>query len=191
LAETEYATSTRLPIQTIWNFVEDMDNWAHFLTGYVSHEKQSETESEWTLKGDVGVLARTVKFKVQIVEWAEPERVRFTLLGLNEQLEGEGEFRVGASGQASTAVAAPHEGLVQQLLAWLARLLYRARYGASQRGADADAPPGEGLTELAFRLRIDPGGPTAPMVNAMMKPALPPAAEALANKIVTHLEATN
>ena len=37
-----------------------MDHWAPFLTGYQKHEKQSETESVWTLKGDVGVLARTL-----------------------------------------------------------------------------------------------------------------------------------
>ena len=47
------------------------------------------------------------------------------------------------------------------------------------------------MAELSFRLRIVPGGPMAPMVNAMMKPAMLPAAEYLANKIVAHLEAAH
>jgi hypothetical protein len=45
------------------------------------------------------------------------------------------------------------------------------------------------MVKLTFALRIDAGGPTAPMVNAMMLPALRPAAEDLANRIITHLEA--
>jgi carbon monoxide dehydrogenase subunit G len=79
VAETEYSTTSRLPVSAIWDFVKEMDNWAPFLTGYQAHEKQSETDSLWTLKGDVGVLARLVKFKVHITEWNGPERVSFDL----------------------------------------------------------------------------------------------------------------
>jgi hypothetical protein len=35
---------------------------------------------------------------------------------------------------------------------------------------------------------MDAGGPMAPLVNAMLGPALLPAAEDLANKIAAHLE---
>ena len=41
---------------------------------------------------------------------------------------------------------------------------------------------------LHFTLRMDAGGPTGPLVNAMLGPALEPAAEDLANKIAAHLE---
>ena len=43
--------------------------------------------------------------------------------------------------------------------------------------------------ELTFTLRMDAGGPTGPLVNAMLAPALEPAVEDLANKIAAHLEA--
>ena len=45
------------------------------------------------------------------------------------------------------------------------------------------------MARLEFKLRLDPGGPMAPMVNAMIKPAMLVAAEDLANKIIGHLEA--
>jgi hypothetical protein len=45
------------------------------------------------------------------------------------------------------------------------------------------------MARLTFRLRIEPGGPMAPMINAMMQPAMNVAAEDLAQKIVAHLEA--
>ena len=43
-------------------------------------------------------------------------------------------------------------------------------------------------SQLKFTLRMDAGGPTGPLVNAMLAPALLPAAEDLANKIAAHLE---
>ena len=79
MPEVEYATTAKLPVETIWDFVHEMDNWATFVTGYQSHEKQNEKDSTWVLKGDVGVLARTVKFAVHIDEWTPPSRVTFTL----------------------------------------------------------------------------------------------------------------
>ena len=64
MAQVEYATTAKLPVDVIWDFVREMDNWAPFLTGYQSHEKQSEDESVWTLKGDLGSLTRTVTLQV-------------------------------------------------------------------------------------------------------------------------------
>ena len=190
MAETEYSTSTKLPVLEIWDFVQDMDNWASFVTGYQGHEKQSDSQSLWTVKGDVGVLARTVKFQVNIVEWAGPERVRFTLKGLNELLEGEGEFTVTPfeDEPAAAGTPTPRTGLGRRLVDAVVAFFYRLLHGRAERGAHADAGPGAGVARLTFRLRVDPGGPTAPMVDAMLKPALRPAAEDLANRIVTHLE---
>jgi carbon monoxide dehydrogenase subunit G len=79
LAEVEHATTTLVPIETVWAFVSDMDNWAAFVTGYQAHTVQNETESVWTLKGDVGVLVRTLEFRVRVTEWVGPTRVRFSL----------------------------------------------------------------------------------------------------------------
>ena len=41
---------------------------------------------------------------------------------------------------------------------------------------------------MSFRLRIDPGGPMAPMINAMIQPAMAAAAEDLAERITAHPE---
>lgn len=189
MPEVEYATTAKLPVEVIWDFVREMDHWAGFVAGYQSHEKQSEADSTWVLKGDVGVLARTVKFAVHIEEWSPPDRVTFTLQGLNEPMKGSGTFLLERFEDASAVVAAPpREGFFARLLAALARLLYRLRHGGARRAASANAGPAAGSTRLTFRLRIDPGGPMAPMVNALMKPLMLPAAEDLANRILATLE---
>jgi hypothetical protein len=58
--------------------------------------------------------------------------------------------------------------------------------GRAPRRAPAELSGGE--TRMSFRLRLDPGGPMAPMINAMIRPLMLPAAESLANQILAHLE---
>jgi len=186
--EVEYATTAKLPVETIWEFVREMDHWAPFVAGYQSHEKHGEKDSTWVLKGDVGVLARTVKFAVHIEEWSPPTKVTFSLKGSNEPMQGSGTFLLEPFEDASAAAPRPRQGLVARLLAALARVLYRLRHGRARRAASADAGPATGSARLTFRLRIDPGGPMAPMVNALMKPLMLPAAEDLANRILATLE---
>jgi len=188
LPETEYSTTARLPVEAIWAFVREMDNWAPFVTGYQSHRKEGENDSRWVLKGDVGVLSRTLEFRVHVTEWAGPHRVAFELEGLNEPLRGSGEFRMEPSEEAGATPPSPRCGGLLRWLEALFRWLFRLFHGGVDRAARADADPGETAARLSFRLRLDPGGPMAPMVSAMMKPALRPAAEDLANRIVAHLE---
>ena len=195
MPEAEFTTTAKLPVETIWDFVKEMDNWAEYVTGYQSHEKQSETDSVWVLKGDVGVMARVLKFHVHITEWSGPSRVSFELKGLNEPMEGSGSFELEAfeeSGAAAPAAAAPSRNSLVRALEGVVRFFLRLfSGGAPKRAASADAGPGAGMAKLTFRLEIKPGGPMAPMVNAMMKPAMLPAAEQLANSIMARLEETH
>jgi carbon monoxide dehydrogenase subunit G len=185
--EAKHSTTARLPVPVIWSYVREMDNWAPFLRGYQSHEKQSDTDSIWVLKGDVGMMTRTVKFHVHIDEWGEPSRVLFTLKGLNEPMQGGGEFRLSPyedAGAATAAPAAPKLGLFARLMRWL----YRLFAGRAERAESANAGPGAGMSRLSFKLRITPGGPMGPMVDALMKPLMLPVAEELADRIMAELE---
>ncbi len=196
MAEASYTTTTRLPVESIWAFVQDMDHWAQFVTGYQSHEKRSDTESCWTLQGDLGVLSRSLTFEVLITEWREPSRVRFTLRGVNEPMSGEGAFTIES--QATSAafetpplpVAPAIKPFVARWLEALARWFLGLVGGRAEREAPPTAASGESLSTLRFELRLDPGGPMAPMVDAMITPLLLPAAEQLADKILAHLEAS-
>ena len=187
MAEAEYSTTTRIPAEAIWRFVEDMDNWARFVTGYQRHEKQSDTDSTWTLKGDLGVLARTLIFQVHITEWDGPSRVAFQLFGVNEPMTGEGVFTIESAPQPDARPAAPPPR--RGPLAWLEafwRWLLRRAGGPIERAPAA--AQGAAAARLGLRLRLDPGGPMAPMVNTLIKPLMLPAAEDLANRILAHLE---
>lgn len=195
MPEVTYTTVMNLPVATIWDFVKDMNQWAPMLTGYQGHEVESETDSVWTLKGDVGILSRTVKLAVHITEWKDAEKVSFTLTGLNEVVEGGGTFTMAqaAAGVAAAApmpaVTQPKPGLWRRFLNWFFRAMFKRKFGTVERAALAAPAAGGVSSHLTFTLRMDAGGPTAPLVNAMLEPALLPAAEDLGNKIAAHLEA--
>jgi carbon monoxide dehydrogenase subunit G len=199
--EVAYTTAMRLPLDTVWTFVSDMNNWAPFLTGYQKHEILDGTDSLWTLKGEVGILSRIVELRAHVTEWVEPQKVSFTLTGINELVDGGGTLvlrrAIAAAGTAPAETAAPPArppaGLLRRILGALARLLFRLTHRETLPAA-LPAPAtgggtGEGV-ELEFTLRMDAGGPAGPLVNAMLGPALEPAVEDLAKKIAAHLEKT-
>ena len=189
MPEVEYVTTMTLAPERVWEFVRDMNNWAPFLTGYQKHEIESETDSIWTLKGDVGVLSRTVRLKAHVTEWNGPERVSFTLVGLDEVVEGGGTLTIGKPAAATGAAAiekAKKPSLWRRFVDGWFRMMFRWMHGKTPQRL---ASGGAAESQLTFRLRMDAGGPAGPLVNAMLAPALKPAAEDLANKIAAHLEA--
>jgi len=189
MPEVEYTTTMRLPRTAIWDFVKDMNNWAPFLTGYQKHEILDETDSVWTLKGDVGILSRVVRLQAHITEWVEPGRVSFTLTGLNEKVDGGGVLVMEeVTGDAPPPPPPRRAWFGRRFLDWLFRSLFRRMHGEGPKRLAAPATAGGVESRLTFTLQMDAGGPTGPLVNAMLGPALMPAAEDLANKIAAHLE---
>ncbi|WP_066317625.1 CoxG family protein [Bacillus sp. FJAT-29814] len=81
-----------VPIDVIWGFVKDMDNWAPLVPNYIQHEKLSESQSSWEFKTDIGILKKKISLFIDIVEWSEPTKVCFTLTGKSERYSGEGFF---------------------------------------------------------------------------------------------------
>jgi carbon monoxide dehydrogenase subunit G len=184
MPEVEYTTTMSLPVETVWDFVKDMNNWAPFLTGYQKHEMLSETDSVWTLKGDVGILSRVVELKVHVTEWNGPERVSFELVGLNEEVEGGGTLVMLPD--ASPALPPPRKSWLRRVFDALFRVLLRPIFGG--KPAHEALPAARAASRLSFTLRMEAGGVTGPLVNAMLGPAIELAAEDLAKKIAAHLE---
>ena len=87
-----HTVNVPLEIETIWNFVSDMNNWAPLVPGYIEHEILSENQSTWKFKGDLGFMKKTVKLQIDIKEWNEPSQVLFDLKGLSENFSGGGYF---------------------------------------------------------------------------------------------------
>lgn len=87
-----HEVEVNVPIQAVWNFVSDINNWAPLVPGYVDHKILSETESTWCFRSDMGFMKKKIELKVNITSWEEPRKVTFQLVGLNEKFAGHGYF---------------------------------------------------------------------------------------------------
>jgi len=196
MPEVEHSTQVTVPIGTVWNFVEDMGNWAPFLTGYQRHEVINRDESIWVVKGELGGLSRTAEFKVHVTEWREPELVTFTMEGIHEPVTGSGEFRAFdlSAGEKPTLVEqtkVPETGnLLSRLWSRLSRWLLRKATKSNENLAiqAANREPINGKTQIIFKLKVNAGGATGPVLNLLLTPMLQPVAEDLANKIAEAVE---
>lgn len=96
--------SIQCDIETMWEFIKDMENWATCMPGYVSFQQVSEAVSIWALKGDLGIFKRTVDFTVTVTEKKRPEWIAFTLEAKSEGIKGEGSYKAVATGVNATDV---------------------------------------------------------------------------------------
>jgi carbon monoxide dehydrogenase subunit G len=97
-----HQVEVQLPIEEVWDFVKDMDNWAPLVPGYIQHQKLSEHRSTWDFKSDVGIMKKKISLLIDIHEWVEPSKVTFQLTGINEKFTGNGYFLAERVGQNYT-----------------------------------------------------------------------------------------
>jgi carbon monoxide dehydrogenase subunit G len=91
-----------VPIDVIWDFVKDMDNWAPLVPNYINHEKITERQSTWEFKTDIGILKKKISLIIDITEWNEPTKISFTLTGKSDRYSGEGYFEAKAINVSKT-----------------------------------------------------------------------------------------
>lgn len=97
-----HQVEVRLPIENVWDFVKDMDNWAPLVPGYIGHKKINERRSTWEFKSDIGIMKKKVSLLIDITEWNEPNLVTFNLKGINEKFTGNGYFQAEVVGNCLT-----------------------------------------------------------------------------------------
>lgn len=85
-----------IPINVIWDFIRDANNWAPLVPGYIQHEQINDSIITWEFKSDLGILKKKVNLVIDIKEWNEPSRVSFELRRMNEKYIGEGYFEAQA-----------------------------------------------------------------------------------------------
>jgi len=99
-----HQVEVNVPIQTVWKFVSNIDNWAPLVPGYIDHSIISEKESTWCFKSDMGIMKKKIELKVDITSWQEPSAVTFNLKGINEKFTGHGYFKAKPSGSKSLMI---------------------------------------------------------------------------------------
>jgi carbon monoxide dehydrogenase subunit G len=178
MPKVEHITMVAASPANVWAFVRDMDNWAPFLTGYQKHTKLSEEESRWFLKGELGGLTRMVEFKVRILKWNEPDNVEFELVGVNEPVNGSGEFAVFATAPDEPPQAVVPRRLGDRFVRWVLAHIFGARQTSGVGGSKETE-----ATKLRFTVALTARGVSGPVFNTLLTPMMKPVAEDLASRI--------
>ena len=90
----KHSVTVHANAKKVCDFVSSMNNWAPLVPGYINHEIINQNVSTWEFKIDLGLIKKKVQLEVTILNWDEPSKVIFSLLGINEHFEGKGYFKV-------------------------------------------------------------------------------------------------
>lgn len=93
MAATQRELAVQRDIESVWEFVQDMGNWASQMPGYISHEIIDDNDSVWTLNVDLGPFQRSIVVDVHVERWAAPSEVVFQVKGRYEPFTGGGTYR--------------------------------------------------------------------------------------------------
>lgn len=99
-----HQVEVNIPINQVWNFVSNMENWAPLIPGYIQHRKYTNRQSSWEFYSKIGFIKKKISLMIMIKEWMAPTKVTFTLKGINEKLSGGGYFLAEAIDQNKTRI---------------------------------------------------------------------------------------
>jgi carbon monoxide dehydrogenase subunit G len=105
MPEVTHIATIKAPVQTVWEFVKDMDNWAPFMMGYKSHTTINDKESTWNLKSTILGVTYSFEMRVLITEWVDEEKVGFELNGLTHPVKGSGLVTMAPSNGDNTDIS--------------------------------------------------------------------------------------
>ncbi|MDF2855986.1 MAG: carbon monoxide dehydrogenase [Neobacillus sp.] len=126
-----------IPIEVIWDFIRDADNWAPLVPGYIFHETTNDRQIIWEFKSDLGIVKKKVTLLIDFKEWNEPNKVSFELKRKNEKYIGEGSVEVRALNKNKTRITAFLEINASGAIGSLANSLFKTNIPKSAEEAAA------------------------------------------------------
>lgn len=104
MIDTEQTVVVGVGIDSVWDYVKDMQNWAALMPGMREFNVIDDDDSQWILKVGVGGLVRTVTVDVHVDKWAGPEHVTFSYKLQGDPVLGGGTYDAVSSGPNETTI---------------------------------------------------------------------------------------
>lgn len=104
MIETEYAVTIDVSIERVWDYVQDIRQWALLFPGCKECEVIDEHHSRWLIKVGAGGLVKTVNVLVNVEQWNGPGQVIFSYKLESEPVQGSGSYQAVAQGDAATEI---------------------------------------------------------------------------------------
>jgi carbon monoxide dehydrogenase subunit G len=104
MIEAEQSISIGTPIESVWDYVQDIRKWANLFPGCRECHVIDAHDSRWVLKVGAGGLVRTVNVLVHVDRWDGPERVSFSYKLEAEPVLGSGSYIASRKGVCETEI---------------------------------------------------------------------------------------
>lgn len=93
MATGVYRENIQIEKAKLQEFIQNKEEWAILIPGYLHHEFPNEQSMIWVFQGDFGIIQKAVKVELKCKE-SNPNQVIFDLVGLSDPLNGDGYFEV-------------------------------------------------------------------------------------------------
>lgn len=104
MIEAQHAVVVRTPIDSVWDYVKDIRQWALLFPGCRECEVIDDHRSKWVIKVGAGGMVKTVNVLVNVDRWAGPERVEFSYALETEPVTGSGSYVAASQGDGTTEI---------------------------------------------------------------------------------------
>ncbi|MFF2179308.1 SRPBCC domain-containing protein [Lysinibacillus sp. NPDC058147] len=88
-----YRENIQIEKAKLQEFIQNKDEWAVLIPGYLHHEFPNEQNMIWVFQGDFGIIQKAVKVELKGKE-SNPNQIMFDLVGLSDPINGDGYFEI-------------------------------------------------------------------------------------------------
>ncbi len=104
MIEAEHSVVIDTVIDDVWQYVQDIRQWALLFPGCKDCEVIDDHHSKWVIKVGAGGLVKTVNVLVTIDKWDGPESVLFSYKLESEPVVGSGSYTASPQGDKATEI---------------------------------------------------------------------------------------
>jgi carbon monoxide dehydrogenase subunit G len=105
MAETTGEARCNVLPEAAWAFVREIENWIPEFQGYQDHVLEPDGTISLRMRGKVGPLTKVTRLRISIVHEQPPNRIEFSMHGMTDALDGDGELTITAVDGGASLVA--------------------------------------------------------------------------------------
>ncbi|HBT72452.1 MAG TPA: hypothetical protein DEB37_09355 [Lysinibacillus sp.] len=93
MATGQYSKSVSMQKEKLEEFIQNKEQWAVLIPGYLHHELLNENDMIWVFQGDFGIIQKAVKVELKVKK-SDAHQILFDLEGLSDPINGDGSFEI-------------------------------------------------------------------------------------------------
>ena len=104
MIEAEHSVAIATGIDQVWDYVQDIQNWALLFPGCRECQVIDANNSRWIIKVGAGGLVKTVNVLVNVERWEGPGLVEFSYKLESEPVVGRGFYQAQSLSDTATDI---------------------------------------------------------------------------------------